>query len=179
MTWKNWGDHPVVVTIGLIIGISGFGYTVYDHFSKQGDTVNKPPSTSTSTSISRPAQVPVQLAPLPKEIIDEIRKRPPLQQDEAAKHYVGQRFKWHVTLSYASEVKSGNTEQGIVRIGFKDRGRDSWVRCSLSLAEYPSLKTTKEGADFYITGTVSEVDSGINLIDVTLEPYSQTKPKPL
>jgi hypothetical protein len=174
MTWKNWGDHPVVVIIGLIAGISGIGYTVYDHFAKQGDPINKG-----TTSISRSAQVPVQLAPLPQEIIDEIRKRPPLQQDEAAKHYIGQRFKWHVTLSYASEVKSVNTEQVIVRISFKDRGRYPSVRCELPLAEYPSLKTAKEGADFYITGTVSEVGSGIDLIDVTLEPYSQTEPKPL
>jgi hypothetical protein len=38
MTWKNWGDHPIVVTISVISGLCGIaplGYTVYDHFGKQ------------------------------------------------------------------------------------------------------------------------------------------------
>jgi hypothetical protein len=37
MTWKNWGDHPIPVTIGAvagIVGIIGAGYTIYDHFAQ-------------------------------------------------------------------------------------------------------------------------------------------------
>jgi hypothetical protein len=39
MTWKNWGDHPITVTIGVVAGIGGIigtGYTIYDRFAQSG-----------------------------------------------------------------------------------------------------------------------------------------------
>jgi hypothetical protein len=38
MSWKNWGDHPIVVGIGIIGVLAGLGYTIYDHHLKQEDT---------------------------------------------------------------------------------------------------------------------------------------------
>jgi hypothetical protein len=38
MSWKNWGDHPIVVGIGIIVGLAGLGYTIYDHHLRQEDT---------------------------------------------------------------------------------------------------------------------------------------------
>jgi hypothetical protein len=55
MSWKNWGDHPVVVGIGIIGVLAGLGYTIYDHHVKQEDTsksgvvASKPTDVVTST----------------------------------------------------------------------------------------------------------------------------------
>jgi hypothetical protein len=38
MTWKNWGDNPIIVGIGIFCSISGLGYAIYDHHLKQEDT---------------------------------------------------------------------------------------------------------------------------------------------
>lgn len=41
MTWKNWGDHPVVVTISVLAGLAGLialGYTVFSPSSTQQTT---------------------------------------------------------------------------------------------------------------------------------------------
>lgn len=61
MTWKNWGDHPVVVSIGIIGILSGLGYTIYDHHLKPEDTTKggafptqpKNPSLSSDSGISK------------------------------------------------------------------------------------------------------------------------------
>lgn len=63
MAWKNWGDHPIVVGIGVVGALSGLGYAVYDHHIKQEDTskagVTSPqPTTSASTSIPSPSFSP-------------------------------------------------------------------------------------------------------------------------
>jgi hypothetical protein len=37
MSWKNWGDHPIVIAVGIVAslsGILGFGFFVYDRYSK-------------------------------------------------------------------------------------------------------------------------------------------------
>jgi hypothetical protein len=80
MTWKNWGDHPVIVGIGIIGILSGLGYTIYDHHVKQEDAAkggvvspqptNSPvstPSPSNSPLISSPSEPtkPVPEKPLP------------------------------------------------------------------------------------------------------------------
>lgn len=36
MSWRNWGDHPIVVTVSFIAGLAGIvtlGYTIHDHSS--------------------------------------------------------------------------------------------------------------------------------------------------
>jgi hypothetical protein len=41
MAWKNWGDHPVVVTISVLAGLAGMialGYTVFSSSSTQHPT---------------------------------------------------------------------------------------------------------------------------------------------
>lgn len=37
MSWKNWGDHPTVVGIGVVCALAGLSYTIYDHHIKQED----------------------------------------------------------------------------------------------------------------------------------------------
>jgi hypothetical protein len=37
MSWKNWGDHPIVATVGIVAslsGILGFGFFLYDRYFK-------------------------------------------------------------------------------------------------------------------------------------------------
>jgi hypothetical protein len=48
MTWKNWGDHPIVVTISVLAGLAGMialGYTVFSSSSSQPPpSINAPNS---------------------------------------------------------------------------------------------------------------------------------------
>jgi hypothetical protein len=42
MSWKNWGDHPVIVSIGIVTAIAGLGYTIHaTHFAKSSEPVVK------------------------------------------------------------------------------------------------------------------------------------------
>ena len=44
MTWKNWGDHPIVVTISVLAGLAGMialGYTVFSPSSSQPSAKDK------------------------------------------------------------------------------------------------------------------------------------------
>ena len=48
MTWKNWGDHPIVVTISILAGLAGIialGYTIFAPSNTQSGT--QQPTTST------------------------------------------------------------------------------------------------------------------------------------
>jgi hypothetical protein len=107
--------------------------------------------------------------PLPQEIVAEILKLPPLQQEDAGSHYVGQRFKWHVAMygGYKSFDGKSNT------IHFRSKSAERFsvsVFCDIPKGEYPFLQTAKEGATFYVTGTVSRVRSEIiYLTDTTIE----------
>lgn len=62
MTWKNWGDHPIVVSVGICGALVGLVYTVYDHHFKsdasaptsslqQSSSPN--PSTDASSSLQK------------------------------------------------------------------------------------------------------------------------------
>jgi hypothetical protein len=52
MTWKNWGDHPVVVSITVGTALVTLGYTIYgQHFKKEPSA----PSSSQSSFASSPS----------------------------------------------------------------------------------------------------------------------------
>jgi len=64
MTWKNWGDHPIVVGIGIVGVLTGLGYTVYEHHIKQEDTsrsVVAPPRSASPSSPSPPKEKPSEV----------------------------------------------------------------------------------------------------------------------
>jgi hypothetical protein len=107
--------------------------------------------------------------PLPQEIVVEIRKLPPLQQEEAGNHYVGQRFKWHVAL--VGGYKSSDGKSNTIHFAEKsDKYISASVFCDIPKGDYPSLQTAKEGTTLYVTGTVSRVKNGIiYLTDTTIE----------
>jgi hypothetical protein len=72
MAWKNWGDNPIVVAAGLLIGLVGLGYIIYDHHLKSEDTPTTKPSASPKTK-SAPSSTeaafasPTSGAVVPKE----------------------------------------------------------------------------------------------------------------
>lgn len=122
------------------------------------------PSLTPGSAAKVPPRPPVHSVPLPADITAEIGSRPPFQQDEAARYYFGQRFRWPVTL------KSARTSDRAVHVMFLDRGNYPWVFCEFPITEYRFLQTAKEGTEFYITGTILKADSGkIELTDATLE----------
>jgi hypothetical protein len=57
MTWKNWGDHPIVVTINVLAGLAGIialGYTVFSPSSSQPSAKDNVPSNVTSITDNKP-----------------------------------------------------------------------------------------------------------------------------
>ena len=75
MTWKNWGDHPIVVGIGIIGVLTSLGYTVYEHHIKQEDASRSliVPPRSTSPSIPSPQITPATPSiPSPSESVDNL-----------------------------------------------------------------------------------------------------------
>jgi hypothetical protein len=61
-TWKNWGDHPLIVFSTLIIGIAGIGYTIYTtHFKDDPKAIFSQRVLSAETSLeSMPPDSPMK-----------------------------------------------------------------------------------------------------------------------
>ncbi|NER25047.1 MAG: hypothetical protein F6J96_30980 [Symploca sp. SIO1C2] len=73
MAWKNWGDNPFVIAIGMIAGlaaVAGLGITAHDRWVKQ-DSPAPTPTTAVSPS---PALPPVENITLRLRVIDNDKK---------------------------------------------------------------------------------------------------------
>lgn len=151
-----------MIIVGILSStVASFIYAWIQPTAKQQDKV--------ALSIAPLADLPAALVPLPEEIVAEINSRPLLQQDESARHYVGQRFRWRVTLSSAF-IKS----PGLIALMLKDRGRYPWVYCDVTTESYPWLQTAKTGVELYVIGAIAEVrGSAVYLKDVSLEQASK------
>lgn len=125
-----------------------------------------------------PAQAPLRTskrgAPRTYQVVtvsrDEIQQQldavPPLQRDEAAKHYVGLQVKW--ASRYVGAFRDGNCIRLVLACG-KSGFVDTWARVS----ETPGLSLLKKGARITVQGTISE----IGLDHVGLDPAEAVPPK--
>jgi hypothetical protein len=136
--------------------------------SIQTSDIKNVPSVKTLDIKSVPS-VKTLSKPLPREIVKEVETRPPLQQEEAGKYYIGQRFRWHVVLMDAYKSSNGKDNTIFFKEKNDKRGYAS-VFIDIPIGRYPSLQTAKEETEFYITGTVSGVRGRIiSLTDGILE----------
>lgn len=90
----------------------------------------------------------------PEYIQKEIEKLPPLQQDDALKHYTGLNITWEAALL---SVKKENN--GYVRVMVTIPGRiGSYITFSVRLSDYPVLAVIKEKTKIRVKGTISSID---------------------
>jgi hypothetical protein len=69
MAWRNWGDHPLIVTIGVIAGLCGIvalGFTIWDRLPQSGYSPPNPSPTLPLATISPPppgTSSPIAISP--------------------------------------------------------------------------------------------------------------------
>jgi hypothetical protein len=104
------------------------------------------------------------------EIGDAIRKAPPLQREDLAKHYVGLYVEWDTWLDNATRV--GEKVNLSVRPGegVGDKGFLTSIRCRVSLSEYRELALIKEGTHIRLSGKIAKAEQwAIELADAELK----------
>lgn len=104
--------------------------------------------------------------PTPLEIQAEIFKRPPLQQEETARNYVGLKVRWGLVFTSAWQKTEGR-----VSVTFRE-GEETGVvvSCAVELAQYPQLKIAHEGVPVRVTGEIESAKRYyIELRDARLE----------
>jgi hypothetical protein len=77
MTWKSWGDHPVIVGIGAISAIVGIAAFVFDRIEKSAVT----PAPSSISPTANPTPIPIASAtsiptPEPSPTTTPLKSRP-------------------------------------------------------------------------------------------------------
>ncbi len=100
---------------------------------------------------------------LPKKIIKEIDKIPPLQRDKLKESYKGLRVEWKTKFYSANLNKNGN-----VSLMLLDRGDFPLILCDVNINDYPELNVVKEGAVIWISGEIIDVD----VVSITVKPSS-------
>lgn len=115
------------------------------------------------------------IGPSPSDITQAICNVPLLQQDDAAKHYVGIRVEWTGELSGISR-----TGAGMVRLNVINWRQDDWNSFSFEVnsADYPGIGLLKDGARIRVTGYIKMANSfHIELRDAILLLYENKQPE--
>lgn len=117
-TWRNWGDHPYVVTVivaAAIVTIVGF---LWD----RGRSPNTPPSIESATigrkqdslgsesGAEKPAVVllsPVTFQEVMGYVYDEVHTQ--IQRDEFLQHHLGRRVVWNGFVGNVSDDRAGDS----------------------------------------------------------------------
>ncbi len=101
------------------------------------------------------------------QIIEEIEKSPPFQQNEILKHYIGLSIDWNMKLSSVDKASNDN-----IKVTFGDIGSfDGYgiTTCIVKLSDYPELAIMKRDTKIRIEAKIDSIDYPIfRLKDVTL-----------
>jgi hypothetical protein len=102
----------------------------------------------------------------PEQINKELSSRPPMQRDEAGKHYEGIKVVWILKFRQCFYPDSQN--KTLLTIHGMSGNAD--VALQVSPDQYPELKVLHAGENFKVRGTISEIQHGhlIVLKDVYL-----------
>ncbi len=161
--WNN----PWLVTIigGIIVGII-VGLVLYfltNTFFNSGKANSKveynQQTTSTITITPNPTLHINSVSP--KEISDEIKKLPPLQQREAGRNYQGINISWSL---FFLDIFPSYNKKGVYTIHLQDQSGISIV-CDINIDDYPVLKITKKSQKIDAEGTILNVEDNIIFLD--------------
>lgn len=103
----------------------------------------------------------------PEEIREDVRSRPPLQQEEAINGYKENRVEWLLSFVDAREVARDK-----IRVTFASpTSSDSYlVMGNVKLIDYPWLKVAHEGTKVQVQGIIQDISSlSIDLEGVQLK----------
>jgi hypothetical protein len=62
MSWRNWGDHPIIVAVSVTASLAALAYTIYDHSrssTQPTPSAEVSPTVSPSTHIPNSSQLPL------------------------------------------------------------------------------------------------------------------------
>lgn len=102
----------------------------------------------------------------PKQILEEVKRVPPLQRKAVIGRFAGMRVTWDLLYAHGA-IRDG----GKVYLGFKAKLSDyEGVACKVREADCVDLLHANPGAKVRVTGTVEDVAMGdVHLEDVTLK----------
>lgn len=112
--------------------------------------------------IGSPARDPSILNIPLNKIFDDIESRPPFQQDDVKKHYIGTRIRFKGVLSYLS--KRGNDEV-YIRLNHDPDNRYPRVSFVVKVTNYPQLKFIEDNAPLAVVGRIA----GLGVSEALLE----------
>lgn len=98
-------------------------------------------------------------------IIEDISSRPPYQQEECSRHYVGLKIRWKVNVV---SVSPQETDRNKVNLHCNHGGSYPWVYArNVSLTAHPELKIIKSDSPIWVSGTIERIHGHeIDLADV-------------
>ncbi len=116
----------------------------------------------------------------PREILDEIKKRPPLQRVDAEKSYRGIKVSWKLKFKTAREVFGEQGKWEIVSEPEDNIYPDIFIK--VDKGSYPEFNILHENSIFWVDGEISKVDGFvIHLISPGIrfsENKKESKPAP-
>src|SRR6266404_159991 len=184
---QNVGVSVWVSFASVIIAAFGLGVTagqttfVKELFNKKpepllqsqasgsAETKDSPPAAApkkdSATRTDEPnATSPKMSEPTPRQIMAELDKVPPLQQEDVGRHYQDIKVDWELVFSYASPRDNGYV---LVLLDTAENSGILGVRCAVKLSEYRELGVINRGKRMRVTGRIGRVESGvIDLKDV-------------
>ncbi len=89
----------------------------------------------------------------PSEIINSIKNRPPYQQKDATKYYIGLRVHWNGKLSSAYPENKGKISIFLI----SDEWQNVFVNFEVRESDYPEIKTMHKNTAIELEGTILEV----------------------
>lgn len=104
----------------------------------------------------------------PTDIYAEIKSQPPLMRDEAGQKYIGREVEWLVTFDNGWESKG----QAHLSFGVEPHVI-SMVKGTVSLTEYPWLKSLRADKVVRVRGRISRIDG----MAITLDKLELSLPE--
>lgn len=96
----------------------------------------------------------------PEQIKNEVSARPPLQRDEAGKHYEGIKVAWLLKFRQCFYPDSQN--KSLLTIHGMSGNAD--VALQVDPDKYPELKVLHAGENFKVNGVISEIQNGYLIV---------------
>lgn len=125
--------------------------------------------------VSKPTTAPISSPPVPRpavtaitimEIVENIERVPPFQQDDIHKHYVGMRVKWPATLRSVSRFKDES-----LHVTVKFTERDTLGFCRATVSDVHGLVHAPEGTLVEVEGAIEWISKyEASMVDCVITP---------
>jgi hypothetical protein len=90
---------------------------------------------------------------LPKTIIEEIAKYPPLQRKQIEESYKGIKVEWTTIFNSANLGTDGSVHLML----YPENSQYPWIYCDVMISEYPELRIIREGSKITVAGEIKKI----------------------